>query len=46
LEREPDFISLTVLEPSKPRTTLEIARDGPDGKIIGYKEVTAYIYIF
>ncbi|EXX52311.1 Ski2p [Rhizophagus irregularis DAOM 197198w] len=39
LEREPDFISLTVLEPSKPRTTLEIARDGPDGKIIGYKEV-------
>ncbi|GBC10110.1 hypothetical protein RclHR1_09340009 [Rhizophagus clarus] len=39
LEREPDFISLTVLEPSKPRTTLEIVRNGPDGRIIGYKEV-------
>ncbi|RIA89533.1 hypothetical protein C1645_772097 [Glomus cerebriforme] len=39
LEREPDFMSLTVLEPSKPRTTLEIVRDGPDGRIIGYKEV-------
>ena len=32
-------MSLTALEPSKPRTTLEIVRDGPDGRIIGYKEV-------
>ncbi|CAG8721345.1 2758_t:CDS:2, partial [Cetraspora pellucida] len=35
-----DFISLTSLKPSKSRTTLEIVRDGPEGNIIGYKEVT------
>ncbi|CAG8582613.1 17454_t:CDS:10, partial [Cetraspora pellucida] len=39
-ERDPDFISLTSLKPSKSRTTLEIVRDGPEGNIIGYKEVT------
>ncbi|CAG8444246.1 11037_t:CDS:10, partial [Funneliformis caledonium] len=32
-------MSLTALEPSKSRTTLEMVRDGPDGKIIGYKEI-------
>ncbi|CAG8511393.1 21781_t:CDS:10 [Gigaspora margarita] len=39
-DRDPDFISLTSLKPSKSRTTLEIVRDGPEGNIIGYKEVT------
>ncbi|CAG8609553.1 26011_t:CDS:10, partial [Dentiscutata erythropus] len=39
-ERDPDFISLTSLRPSKFRTTLEVVRGGPEGNIIGYKEVT------
>ncbi|CAG8794692.1 24576_t:CDS:2, partial [Racocetra persica] len=39
-ERDPDFISLASLKPSKSRTTLEIVRDGPEGNIIGYKEIT------
>ncbi|CAG8466118.1 16976_t:CDS:10, partial [Racocetra fulgida] len=39
-ERDPDFISLASLKPSKSRTTLEIVRDGPEGDIIGYKEIT------
>jgi hypothetical protein len=35
-------MSLALMEPSKPRTTLEITRGGPDGRIVGCKEVITY----
>ncbi|CAG8516159.1 9016_t:CDS:10, partial [Ambispora leptoticha] len=38
-EREPNYMTLVTLGPSKPRATIEVRRDGIDGEIISYKEV-------
>ncbi|CAG8494938.1 1277_t:CDS:10 [Ambispora gerdemannii] len=37
--REPNYMSLVSLGPSKPRITIEVRRDGIDGELVSYKEV-------